>query len=85
MRKVKPKQDEYVTGPALKAKKSEPRYPSMRLDLDTIPEAKNWKVGESYRIEVEVKMTGLSQSRYDNSAEFEIRKIEADDEVGEDK
>lgn len=83
MRKVKPKQDEYVTGPSLKAKKSEPRYPTIRLDLDTIPEAKDWKVGNTYRIEMEVKMTGISQSRFDNSSEFEVRSIEADDDVGE--
>jgi hypothetical protein len=83
MRKVKPKQDEYAVGPSLKNKKSEPRYPTVRLDLDTIPEAKDWKIGKSYRIEMEVKMTGISQSRFDNSAEFEIRAIEADDDAGE--
>ena len=79
MRKVKPKTDEYAIGPSLKTKKSEPRYPTIRLDLETVPEAKDWKIGKTYRIEMEVKMTGISQSRFDNSAEFEVRAIEADD------
>lgn len=79
MRKVKPKQDEYAIGPSLKKEKSKPRYPTVRLDLDTIPEAKDWKVGKTYGLEMEVKMVGISQSRFDNSAEFEIRKIGTED------
>lgn len=79
MRNVKPKQDEYTVGPSLKTKKSPPRYPTVRLDLDTVPEAKDWKVGKTYGLEMVVKMVGLSQSRFDNSAEFEIRKIGTED------
>lgn len=82
MRNIKPKTDNYMIGePAksLKEGKSEPIYPKIRLDLDTIPEAKDWKIGKQYGIEMVVKMVGLSISKYDNSAEFEIRKIGAED------
>ena len=63
----------------LKKSKPKPVYPTVRLDLDTLPEAKDWKVGKSYGLGMVVKMVGISQSRYDNSAEFEIRKIEGKD------
>ncbi len=81
MRDVKPKQDEYAepSVAGLKKKKAEPVYPRVRLDLDTIPEAKKWEVGKTYKLEMEVKMVGLSISRFDNSAEFEIRKIGSED------
>lgn len=85
MTKIKPKVDDYMESGigAMKPKKSPPRYPTLRLDLETIPEAKKWEVskagsneGPEYTIELKVKMIGLSQSRFDNSAEFEIREIE---------
>lgn len=60
-------------------KKAPPIYPKVRLDLDTVPEAKKWEVGKSYKLEMVVKMVGLSISRFDNSAEFEIRKIGSED------
>lgn len=62
---------------------SKPIYPTIRLDLEHIPEAKKWELGKKYKIGTEVKLVGLSQSRYDNSAEFEVHAIEADDDVGE--
>ena len=81
MRNIKPKTDDYMLGGSgpMKPKKSEPRYPTIRIDLEHIPEAKDWKVGKSYGIEMVVKMVGISQSRFDNSAEFEIRKIGVED------
>lgn len=81
MRKIKPKTDKYMSPSAigLKKGKSKPIYPTFRIDLDHIPEAKDWKIGKEYSIEMKVKMVGLSQSRFDNSAEFEIKEIEAGD------
>lgn len=79
MRNVKPMKDKYAEGPGLAVKESKPRYPTIRFDLDTLPEAKDWKVGETYGLEMVVKMVGISQSRFDNSAEFEVRKIGAED------
>lgn len=63
----------------VKDTKSKPIYPTFRMDLEFLPEAKDWKVGQSYEITMNVKMIGLSQSRYDNSAEFEIREVETAD------
>lgn len=79
MRKIKPKVDRYDSGPMAKPTKSKPIYPTFRMDLNYLPEAKDWKVGTSYEITMKVKMVGLSQSRFDNSAEFEIREIETAD------
>lgn len=84
MRNVKPKEsDPYMIGggpgKGLKKSKPEPVYPRINIDLDTLPEAKKWKVGTSYKVETELKMVGLRIGRYDNTAEFEIRKIGAED------
>ena len=80
MRKIKPKTEKYMTDRVSTPKESKPIYPTIRLDLEHIPEAKDWKVGKEYTIEMKVKMTGISQSRFDNSAEFEIHEIETEDE-----
>lgn len=66
----------------MKKEKSDKIYPKVRIDLQHLPEAKKWDIGKSYKIEMEVKMVGISISKYDNSAEFEIRKIGSED-VGE--
>ena len=82
--KVKPKIDEYSTGSpvGLKKEKAKPRYPVIRIPLEHIPAAKKWEVskegedkGAEYTITMKVKMVGISQSRFDNSAEFEIREM----------
>lgn len=79
MRKITPKQDEYMMseGPSIsmKKKKAEPIYPKIRIDLEHIPEAKKWDIGKEYKVELKLKMVGLSISRYDNTAEFEIREL----------
>lgn len=88
MRKVEPKKDDYMLGGdgPLKPAKSKPRYPTMRLPLDVIPEAKKWEVvkeGESggpmYEITLQVRQIGLSQGRFDQNAEFEIRGIDTEE------
>lgn len=89
MRDVKPKQDEELTvssgpGKPLKKQKPEPIYPRVRIELDTLPEAKKWEVGDLYEIRMQVRMVGLSISRYDNSADFEIRKIGVESESDDD-
>lgn len=86
MRNIKPKTDKYMepTVAGLKKGESKPIYPTFRVDLNHLPEAKKWDLGKAYKIEMEVKLVGLSQSRFDNSAEFEIHKIGSED-VGESK
>lgn len=84
MRKVIPEKDKYAEGPSLKQAESKPRYPTLRFQLKDLPEAKNWKVGTTYHLELDLKMTGISISRWENSVEFEIHAIgtEADEEKG---
>ncbi|MFA7257644.1 MAG: hypothetical protein WC047_08735, partial [Kiritimatiellales bacterium] len=65
MRKIKPKKDEMMMeGPAKHA--SEPIYPRFRIELDHLPEAKKWKIGKEYEINLKVKMVGISMSRFQN-------------------
>ncbi len=86
MRNIKPKVEKYDSVPMVKPSKSKPIYPTFRMDLEFLPEAKDWKVGKTYEIKMKVKMIGLSQSRFDNSSEYEIRAIEtADSEDVEDE
>lgn len=87
MRKITPKTDEYMVSSGIgpnKKGKATPIYPTIRIDLEYIPEAKNWKLGKSYEVELGLKLIGLSQSKYNNSAEFEIREIEAESSEDED-
>lgn len=94
MRKVEPKKDDYMLGGSgpLKPAKSKPRYPVVSLPLDALPEAKDWEVvkegedsGPYYVIEMRVRMVSLSQGRYDQRAEFELRGIDASDDAEESK
>lgn len=80
MRKIKPKIEDLSSGPMVKASKSKPIWPTFRIDLEHIPEAKKWKIGEEHEIDMKLKVVGISQSRFDNSVEFEIKEIESDDQ-----
>ena len=55
-------------------------YPHLDLSSDEVKEVKNWEVGKSYKLSLEVKMT---QKREDKdkkiSACFEVRKVGAED------
>lgn len=35
--------------------------PTLRLNSDDLPAIKNWKVGQTYKLSLEVTMTGLNQ------------------------
>ena len=81
MRKIIPKTEDYMACSEVGIKKKEkakPVYPIFRLDLKHIPEAKDWKLGDEAMIEIKVKMVALSQSRFDDSAEFEIYEIDTE-------
>lgn len=55
---------------------SEKHYPSLYLGLKDIPEAKDWEIGETYKVLLTLKMTGLSErSEGQGNADFEIHKI----------
>lgn len=83
MREVKPKADEYMTdgpvGPSKSKKEPTKIYPRLTLAHEFFPEAKKWEVGKEYTIELKIKMTGLSISKFQNDSEFEIRGFESED------
>lgn len=53
-------------------------YPRFRIELAHLPEAKKWEIGKEYTIGLKLKMTGISISRFQNDAEFDIIGIDSD-------
>ena len=57
------------------------RYPHFGIDIEHLPEAKKWEIGNKYKITLEVKMTGLSINERNEGesgyADFDVRGIEA--------
>lgn len=82
MKKIKPKT---ADGPIASTKEAreKPVYPTIRIDHDHLPEAKDWKVGDKKRLHMEVKMVGNSQSRYQNEGEYELHRLGADEAAEE--
>lgn len=60
-----------VIGPK-KGDKPKKVYPHLRLEHQFFPETKKHEVGKTYKIELEVKATGLSISRFENDTEYDI-------------
>ncbi len=50
-------------------------YPSFNLSDKDIPAAKDWKVGNTYKIEMEVKQSSMRHDSMGHSFTFEIKKI----------
>ena len=77
MRKIKPRTREELHGPMEVGKESKEKiWPQFRIELVHLPEAKKWKIGEEYTITLKVKQVGLSISKFQNDAEFEIHGID---------
>lgn len=74
MRKIEPKTDEMMESSPIGMKKGKPQkiYPHITLRHEFFPETKKWEVGKTYKVEMEMKMTGLSISRFQNDSEFEV-------------
>ncbi len=77
-RTIRPKRMNYI-GPA-EGPKATPIYPKISLGHSDLPEAKNWKIGQTYKVEMEIKMVGTRQTDrkeddYGNESTFEIKKI----------
>lgn len=49
----------------------QPYYPSFTVTDKQLPQAKNWKIGKSYKVMMEVKMVGMELKRN----RFEMHKI----------
>lgn len=77
MRTIKPKTHEMMMeGPAKTDTKK--FYPRFRIELVHLPEAKKWDIGKEYSVALKLKMTGISISRFQNDAEFDIIGIDPD-------
>ena len=77
MKKVIPETMEHmedgpVCGTPKKSKESKKIFPKLRLENNFFPETKEQEVGKTYKIELEVKMVGLSISRFSNDSEYYI-------------
>lgn len=59
-----------------------PVFPHLRIELEQLPEAKKWEVGKEYTIELQLKMTGISISRFQNDVEFDIVGMSDGEEAG---
>lgn len=60
--------------------------PRLDLSLKDLPEAKDWEVGKKYPLDLEVKMTGMHQSKNsDGRVEFEIVKIGVEEDENEEE
>ena len=74
MRKINPKKDKEMWD-SPRASMEKPQYPRFRIELTHLPEAKKWDIGKEYEVSLKLKMTGISISRYQNNAEFDIVEI----------
>lgn len=55
-------------------------FPNFRIKLKDLPEAKKWKVGEKYNLELSVEMSSIRDSKTeDGSVEFNVLGIKTDD------
>ena len=55
-------------------------FPKVSLSHKDLPEAKSWKIGQTYTVEMEIKMVSTRQSdrkddEYGNESTFDIKKI----------
>lgn len=80
MSKIKPsKMNEMIGRPI-----NEPRYPTFSISLKDFPDAKNWKVGETYSIEMKVRQESMHQSKGGiGNVSFEIMEIDGETEEEE--
>lgn len=87
MRKIEPKKEETMESSPVgmsKSKKNQKFYPRLRLEHEFFPETKKWEVGKEYIVEMKVKMTGLSISKFQNDSEFDIVGFESEEAESED-
>lgn len=61
----------------------QPYYPSFTVDAAQLPEAKKWKVGKTYQVMVEVKMSGshLKDNGRRECYDFKMMKLGVHDKV----
>ena len=52
-------------------------YPSFHLPIKDIPQAKNWKIGGKYKLELEVVQTAMHFDETREEVSFEIKRVKA--------
>ncbi len=72
MRKVKPQSNDDRFGIASSKHDKEKSFPRFHIGLEHLPEAKKWEIGKEYLVTLKLKQTGISISKFDNSADFDI-------------
>lgn len=88
IKKTTVKAGDDVLGPSESKWKDDNRS-SMSITEQELPEIKDWKIGEKYKLEVTVEMTGISKETYrvgePISASFKIdsKSVKVDDEKKE--
>ena len=53
----------------------EPEQPTVEFDESELPQIKDWKVGETYMIQIQVKMSKLEDEEEGLCATFDVLKI----------
>jgi hypothetical protein len=93
LRKITPESSTELYGDMpMSGKAAEKRiyYPSVSFDNKTLPEGKDWKVGETYAVTLELKMKGISQRTGSDGKErgnydFDIVSIDPDAKLPQSK
>lgn len=76
IRKITPKR---MSDMAIPMKSEKEIYPKLCLSYKDLPEAKDWKNGETYTLEITVKQIGSRDDEYGSEATFEIHKVGVDE------
>ena len=71
MREIKPK----IIKPIADSPTSRKIYPTLRIDLKNLPEAKKWNIGKTYKLYSEAELKGLVMDEFTNEATFNIKGI----------
>lgn len=86
MRKITPESPKEMYGEMPMNSDAKVLYPTICFDTNTLPEAKDWKVGTTYKLALEITMTGTSQRKGRDGKEtghfdFDVVGIEPGDAV----
>jgi len=77
-----------TTRDIMKAKVSDEHLPSVTIPAKKLPQLRKWQVGKTYKVEAELKMTGLNDDDWDEAgltARFKVMKINYDNDKDEEK
>ena len=73
--------------PDMAERKGDKVYPSFYINIEHLPEAKDWKPGKKYDVSLRLKMTGINIRKHEGKnkdfgeANFEIHGVECHGEV----